>query len=79
MSFYTSGSCDNAVVVTPSDTTVLAPFQQLFVGGAGNLAVTTVGDTVVTFTGVLAGQILNIRGTKVMATNTTATNIVAMW
>lgn len=78
MSLYSNGSCDNAVAVTPSDATVLTPFQSLFVGGAGNVTVTLVSGSDVVFTGVLAGTILPIRGTKVKVA-TTATNIVAMW
>ena len=79
MGMYNNAPCDNAAVVTPSDTTALPQIQQIFVGGAGNVAVTTVGGQVLTFTGVLAGTVLPVRCTKIMATNTTATNMVAMW
>lgn len=78
MSLYTIG-CDHAVAVTKSDTTELAPTQALFVGGAGNVAVLTVGGETVTFTGVIAGSILPVRVTKVLAAGTTATNITAIW
>lgn len=65
--------------VTPSDTTVLN-CHSLFVGGAGNVAIQATGDSAaVTLTGVLAGQILPISCGKVMSTNTTATNIVALF
>lgn len=78
MSLYTIG-CDHAVAVTKSDTTKLTPTQALFVGGAGNVAVLTVGGETVTFTGVIAGSILPVRVTKVLAAGTTATNITAIW
>lgn len=69
----------SAFVVTPSDATVLAPtWGGLFVGGAGAVAVTTLDGEVVTFTGVLAGSVLPMVCTKVMATGTTATNIRGM-
>ena len=68
-----------AVAVTKSDTTVLTATRGIYVGGAGNLAVTMMDDTVVTFTGVPAGTFLPIRATKVMSTNTTATAIVALY
>ena len=69
----------DAVNVTPSDATVLAPtWGGLFVGGAGNVAVITMEGTTLTFTGVTAGSILPIVVTKVRATGTTATNIVGM-
>jgi hypothetical protein len=79
MGMYNSAPCDNAAVVVPSDTTILPPFQQLYIGGAGNVAVTTVNGNVVTFTAPPVGSIIPIRGTKVLATNTTATLIIAMW
>lgn len=70
-------SFSSAAVVTKSDSTFIN-FTALFVGGAGNVAVALQDGTVVTFTGVLAGTILPIAGSKVMSTNTTATNMVAM-
>jgi hypothetical protein len=76
---FPSDPAQDAVVVTPSDTTHLGNVRGLFVGGAGNVAlVTAVGSTVV-FTGVPAGAILPVRCTQVRATSTTATNIVALY
>ncbi len=70
----------NAAAVTKSDATVFAPpARGLYVGGAGDVAVTTVGGDVVTFVGVLAGTVLPVYVTKVMATNTSATSIVRLW
>lgn len=70
----------NAAVVTPDNSNDLAHVTRaLFVGGSGNLNIDTAdGDTVV-LTGVVAGQILPIAVKRVRATNTTATNIVALW
>jgi hypothetical protein len=69
-----------AQAVTPSDSTVLPGTRALYVGGAGNVAVVMSGNgATITFTGVTAGFILPVQVTKVMATNTTATNIVALW
>jgi hypothetical protein len=66
----------DAVAVTKSDSTVYdPPLAGLFIGGAGNVAVVTEKGNTVTFTGCIAGQILPITCTKVMSTNTTATNI----
>ena len=70
---------DDYFAVTPSDATDLAVSTRgLFVGGAGNLVAVKEDNTTVTFTGVIAGQILPIRVRRVNATNTTATNIVAL-
>ena len=69
-----------AQAVTASDSTVLPGTRALWVGGAGNVAVKMSGnEATVTFVGVAAGTILPIQVTKVMATNTTATSIVALW
>lgn len=64
-----------------SDTTLANITRGIFVGGAGNLAVTTQGKENVTFTGVVAGTIYAIRAgvIKSTANGTTATNIVALW
>jgi len=69
---------DAFAAVTPSDATVYnPPFIALLIGVAGNVAVTDMAGTVTTLTGLQAGLIYPVKGTKVMATNTTATNIVA--
>jgi hypothetical protein len=71
----------NGVEVTPADGVLLpTTSRMIWVGGAGNLAVMLAGDTEpVTLAGVAAGTMLPLRVHRVMATNTTATNIVALW
>ena len=68
-----------AVAVTPSDSTDLPVTRGLYVGGAGNVAVTMADGGVVTFTGATAGQFLPLQVTRVMSTNTTATLILALY
>tara|TARA_R110000868_G_scaffold317557_1_gene578393 strand:- start:294 stop:536 length:243 start_codon:yes stop_codon:yes gene_type:complete len=71
---YASGM--NYGAVTPSDTTAL-DFQAVYIGVAGNVAISSSDSaTAVTFTGVTAGSILPIKGKRIMATNTTSTNMV---
>ena len=71
---------EHAVLLTPSDSVDLTNFSRaLYVGGAGNIKVTTVGGETLLFTGVLAGSILPIRVSRVWATTTTATTIVALY
>lgn len=67
----------DAVAITPSDATFVNLIG-VFVGGAGNLTVTTAAGNDVTFTGVLAGSQIALGITKVKATGTTATNIVGI-
>lgn len=68
---------DTAATVTTSDT---APnvFTRLYIGGAGNVAVVTEAGNTVTFTAVPVGTQLDIRVKQILATGTTATNIVGM-
>lgn len=53
----------------------------LYVGTAGNLTVTTIGNDVVKFFSVPAGTVLPVQVIKVWAVSsgTTANNIVALW
>ena len=69
----------SALAVTPNDSTVLqAGIRALYVGGAGNVSVITVGGQTVTFVGVGAGSMLPIQVARVRATDTTATSILAL-
>lgn len=66
--------------VTPSDTDVVEGNPRaLYIGGEGNVTITAhLTADPVTFVGVPAGFILPVNVYKVMATGTTATNIVAL-
>lgn len=71
--------CTLAAAVTPHDTNELSvTTRSVYVGGAGNLTVTMAGGGNATFNSVPAGTVLPIRVSKVLATGTTATNIVAL-
>lgn len=68
----------DGVAVTPSDTVDLATLpRRLWIGGAGNIKINTGAGNPLTYTGVPAGTYLNVRASRVWATGTTATNIVA--
>jgi len=70
----------NAAVVTPSDTVDLTDVSRsIYVGGAGNITLVTAGGQTVLFSAIPAGTVLNIRASRIKATATTATLIVAMW
>lgn len=68
------------VAVVPSDATVLVPTRGLWVGTVGDVAVigSGPGQSAVTIKNVPSGTLLPVCVTKVMATNTTAANIVAL-
>ena len=70
----------NYGAVTPNDTNKLDSFARaLWIGGSGDIAVVNPDGTAVTFAGVVAGTMLPIQTNRVMSTNTTATNIVAIF
>ena len=76
-----------AASVSPSDTVNIPNVMGgdrpdgpvLYVGGSGNVRVLTEGGDDVIFYGVVAGTFLPVHVVRVFATNTTATNIVALW
>lgn len=74
-------SAHRAAAVTTSDTTIFVqPTRALYVGGAGNITVDMAdGGPSVLFVGVQAGTVLPIQVTRIYATATTATNIVALY
>ena len=70
---------ESAVAVTKSDTVSFAKTRGLFVGVAGVVVVVMADGRVVTFTGAQNGQIFPIQITRVNSTNTTATDMVALY
>ena len=72
-----SASC---FAVTPSDSATLTyPTRGIYVGVSGDVAVILQDDTAaVTFKNMVQGCIYPMQVSKVMSTNTTATNIVAL-
>jgi hypothetical protein len=68
-----------AAAVTLHDTNTIENTRAVFVGGAGNLKVTMYDGQDVTFTGVGAGTFLPIQVTKIWATGSTATSVLALY
>lgn len=66
------------VAVTPSDSVVIQMTRALYVGVGGNIRVTDINDNV-TYANVPSGTILPIQVSKVLATSTTASSIVALY
>lgn len=72
------GPARHAAAVNPSDSADLpTSSKRLWVGGAGNVALITVGGDTVTYNSVPAGTYLKVRVARVKSTGTTATNIIA--
>lgn len=65
----------SAVAVVPSDT-AFVDFVGLYVGGAGNVALQGEDGVTALFTAPPVGSRIDMRITRVMSTNTTATVLV---
>lgn len=71
----------SAEAVTASDTVNFSGgvCRGIYVGGAGDVVVVFANGDVVTFAGVAAGSILPVYAVRVNSTNTTATNMTALF
>lgn len=71
----------DARAVTTVDGTLLPNgiCRGLYIGGTGDVTVVTEGGTTATFKAVPVGTVLPIRAQSVNSTNTTATNILALY
>ena len=70
----------DAAAVTPADSDLAGgDCVGFYVGTAGNVAIKTPGGTTVTLTGCLAGVVYPIQARQIRTTNTTASNIVALY
>jgi hypothetical protein len=77
MSNFVGTSYGGAAAITPSDTVNLGG-KAIYVGGAGNVTCVTEGGNVTLFTAPPVGSVIPIRFTRVNATGTTATALVAL-
>lgn len=68
------------LAVVPDDATTLpGEVRQLYIGTAGDLAVLTAYGESAVYKGLGAGIFVSIRAQRVLATGTTAADIVAVW
>ena len=71
---------NDAAAVTPSDSTPLTKSARaLYVGTGGNLNLVTTDGQTALFKNLPSGSILPVRTSYVLATGTTATDVVALW
>lgn len=69
----------HAFAITPHNTNPLAVSTRgIYVGGAGDVSLTTVEGNDVTFMGCLIGTVLPVRAKIVKSTGTTATNLIGL-
>ena len=67
--------CSDAALITPNDATFIQ-CNGIYVGTTGTVTVVTAGGTSVLFTAVPAGAIIPLQIVKIMATGTSASNII---
>jgi hypothetical protein len=67
------------IELTPDDDTTLTPTRGLYVGTSGDVKVDSIDGNTVTFVDLAAGIIHAISCTKVYDTDTTATDLVAIY
>lgn len=70
---------NNALAVTPSDADTFAQGVAIYCGAAGNVSVVPWHSTTAVTVAVLAGTVIPFRVSKVNATGTTATGLVAVY
>lgn len=69
-----------AIEITPDDGTDLSkPIRGLYIGVGGEVTLITAGSETVRFIGLVAGTILPVRSTRVLASGTTATDLVGLY
>lgn len=76
-----TASAVDAQAVTPNDGVDLpnGPALALYIGNTGDVTLVTAMGTTVLFVGILAGSLLPVRATRVKATGTSASAIVALY
>ena len=84
MSAYRSAdatvSAVGAAAITTSDSATIPTTRGIYIGGSGDIKVDMADSgTGITFVGISAGVLLPLQVTRVYATGTTATNLVAVY
>jgi hypothetical protein len=73
-------SSEHYQLIVPHDVNELSfNTRAIYFGGAGNIAIRNHAGTTIVFIGLPVGSILPVITGKVLATGTTATNLVAMY
>lgn len=75
---YTASAC---LSITPNDSSDLSlgTCRAVYVGGDGNIALVDGAGVTIDFVGVSAGSILPVQTARINSTDTTATNLVALY
>ena len=69
------------IAITPADGAGLqwsTPIRGIYVGGAGNIAITALDGSTATLIAAAVGTVLQVGALRIAATGTTATNLVGL-
>ena len=77
MSVHTKTS-SHAEAITPHDSTNFDKCRAIYIGVSGDV-VAIVDGSAVTFKNAVQGSVLPVEATRVNSTNTTATNLIALY
>jgi len=70
----------HAAAVSPSDTVDLTNVTRaIYIGVTGDVTLITANSETVLLKGALAGSVIRVQASRIKATGTTATNLVAFW
>lgn len=74
-----SDPSEDFFAITPNDNTdLLSVTRGVYIGGSGDIVAQERGGESVTFVGLVAGSVYPFRFRRILATGTTATNIVGL-
>ena len=76
---FTATAKSYVVYQASAQTTIGNQGCVLYIGGPGNVTMTTNGSDTITLVGLNGGQFVPVQCVKVFATGTTATSIIALW
>jgi hypothetical protein len=76
---FAAAEKDYTIYQASPQTTIGNTGCNLYIGGAGNVKVTTIGGDIITFTAVSVGSVLPVQVIKLHSTDTTATLVNALW
>jgi hypothetical protein len=70
---------NRAFEITPGPGMLEHVTRAIYIGGYGDIRVITIGNDNILFVGMAAGLLHSIRVKRVLALDTTATNIIGLW
>lgn len=75
----TQPAVDGAAITTSDSANLARPCKGIYVGVTGDVKVDTLGSSGLVFKNAVQGSVIPVQATKVYATGTTATNLIALF